>query len=184
MANNAINNSKDIDAEVVECGCWKGQSAHIIASIIKGSALKTRQFHIFDSFEGLSDYTSNDLVDGLSNDDIQVSRKWFAAGIDMVKENLKEFTFAKYYRGWIPTKFHEVKDRKFCFVNVDVDLFQPISDSLEFFYPRLISGGTIFIDDYAFNQFPGASKAVDDFVTLNKIENFVALPTGGAYLIK
>src|SRR5688572_31529904 len=42
----------------------------------------------------------------------------------------------------------------------DVDVYQPTRDSLEYFYPRLVTGGILVCDDYGW---PGARKAVDDF---------------------
>lgn len=36
----------------------------------------------------------------------------------------------------------------FCFVNIDVDLYQPTKDALEFFIQKLSKGGYIFIHDY------------------------------------
>jgi O-methyltransferase len=170
------------DLAIAECGCWKGQSAFIIATAIKNNGSKNN-FYIFDSFEGLSEYSPYDK-NNISDKSIEETRKHFAFGIDLVKSNLKIFDFINYFKGWIPSRFKEVEEQKFCFVNIDVDLYEPIKDSLEFFFPRLISGGCIFLDDYGFKQFPGASKAIDDFIKLNRPSYFVALPTGGAYLIK
>ena len=36
-------------------------------------------------------------------------------------------------KGWIPSRFEEVKDKNFSFVHIDVDLYQPTLDSLNFF---------------------------------------------------
>ena len=45
---------------------------------------------------------------------------------------------------------------------MDVDLYNPTKAGLEFFYPRLASGGVIIIHDYN-PDWPGIMKAVDDF---------------------
>ena len=50
----------------------------------------------------------------------------------------------------IPTRFDEVADRSFCFVHVDVDLFEPTRESIAFFYPRMVPGGVMLFDDYGF----------------------------------
>ncbi|MBS0185065.1 MAG: class I SAM-dependent methyltransferase [Proteobacteria bacterium] len=181
LAMNAIKKDKG-KSSIAECGCFKGQSSYIISKAIMLNG-HNNTFHIFDSFEGLSDYSKHDITN-LSEEKIQETRKVFAASIDLVKDNLKDFNFIQYHKGWIPSRFNEVEGQKFCFVNIDVDLHDPIKDSLEFFYPRLVSGGSIFLDDYGFNQFPGASTAIDDFIKINKPSYFLALPTGGAFLIK
>ena len=48
------------------------------------------------------------------------------------KEVLNDFEFVKIYKGWIPKRFNEVKDKKFSFIHIDLDLHKPITDTLEF----------------------------------------------------
>jgi hypothetical protein len=90
----------------------------------------------------------------------------------------------EYYAGWIPTKFQEVADQKFILVHMDVDLYEPFRDSIEFFFPRLVKGGAIAFDDYGLSQFPGAKTAVDEAVAAFNPSVFYKVPTGGAFLIK
>lgn len=71
----------------------------------------------------------------------------------------------------------------FCFVHIDVDLYQPTYDSLAFFYERTSSGGIILCDDYGFITCPGAKAAMDSFF-LNKLERIVCLPTGQGFVVK
>jgi hypothetical protein len=100
-----------------------------------------------------------------------------SSGESEIRENLKEFQNVRYYPGWIPDRFSEVADRKFRFVHVDVDLYRPTKDSLEFFYGRLVPGGVIICDDYGFDTCPGARKAVDEFVAEHGLE-ILDLPSG------
>jgi len=111
-------------------------------------------------------------------------RKQFACPIEEVRKNLQEFDFIKYYKGWIPMKFHEVEDKKFSFVHIDVDLYQPIYDSFKFFYPRLIRHGIMVFDDYGCIHFPGAKKAIDNCIQECGRIFFLPLPSGQAFLIK
>ena len=86
-------------------------------------------------------------------------------------------------KGWIPERFAEVADRRFAFVHVDVDLLAPTRDSVSFFYPRLNDGGILLCDDYGFTSCPGATRAIDDYLT-DKPEKMIALSGGGGFLIK
>ena len=43
-------------------------------------------------------------------------------------------------------------------------------DTQNYFWNLLVIGGVIVIDDYGSSQFPGATKAVDDFLK-NKISD-------------
>ena len=101
-----------------------------------------------------------------------------------VKINLQEFDFIKTYKGWIPSRFKEVEKLSFSFVHLDVDLYQPTLDSMKFFFPRLSKGGVIVCDDYGMTQFPGAKKAVDEYLYKNKHTFFYEVPLGGCFIIK
>ena len=142
----------------VECGVWKGHSAHITASLIS-EYNSSNKLYLFDSFKGLS---KRDVEDSsrikMSKDEIKLEAEKFAFSEDLVRNNLKDFNFISYFKGWIPDRFNEVSDEKFCFVHIDVDLYQPILDSLNFFSERLDEGGYIFLDDYGDSYFMGAKK--------------------------
>ena len=168
--------------DVCELGCWRGLSAYEMAHYIRQKNKQTA-FNIFDSFEGLSEIQPIDMPAGKSRDD-ESMRKQFACSLETAQKNLSEFNFIRYYKGWIPDRFHEVKNRSFSFVHIDVDLYQPICDSFQFFYPRLIKHGIMVFDDYGCTQFPGAKKAIDK--CLKEISNpfFISLPSGSAFLIK
>ncbi|HXX56061.1 MAG TPA: TylF/MycF/NovP-related O-methyltransferase, partial [Methanoregula sp.] len=111
------------------------------------------------------------------------ARKHFECPLDCVRDNLREFGFIELKKGWIPERFGEISSERFSFVHIDVDLYQPIRDSLEFFYPRMIPGGIIVLDDYGYLGFPGAKKATDEFIK-NRPDFFLDLPSGSAFIIK
>ncbi len=171
--------SKNIKGDFVECGVWKGHSACIVATLIK-EYCGSRPFHIFDSFEGLSAYGPQD---GRRFSQPIEEPAPYACDEDTVRKNLDEFDFLHFYKGWIPSRFDEVADRKFAFAHIDVDLYQPTIDSLGFFFPRLNDGGVIVVDDYG-THFEGCGKAVREFLDKRDIEMFYEIPTGGAFIIK
>lgn len=175
-----------IEGDVAECGCWKGQSSHIISTILRANGF-SGTFHIFDSFEGgLSDKQVEDNNQRVTMDGkaVQDEKQFFASSESDLHHALAGFNFYRLYKGWIPDRFHEVADRTFSFVHVDVDLFQPTLDSLSFFWPRLSDGGVLIVDDYGYTQFPGAKKAVDQFLADKKYRMFFAYPLGGCFIIK
>ena len=177
---------QELSGDFAECGVWKGQSAYIISSILS-ERVTDKKLHIFDSFEGgLSEKIEEDvnLRSGLSEKEIREESNMFSSTEDEVMSCLNGFPFIRLYKGWIPGRFNEVKDGQFSFVHIDVDLYEPTRDSLEFFYPRLVKGGAIVCDDYGFTQFPGAKKAVNEFLKKNNYEIFYEVPMGGCFIIK
>jgi predicted O-methyltransferase YrrM len=168
--------------DVCELGCWRGLSAYQMATYLREQDANVA-LHIFDSFEGLSDIEPEDTYQKEKRDKDSI-RKQFACSLGTVQNNLSEFTFIKYYKGWIPERFHEVKDETFSFVHIDVDLYQPTLDSFEFLYPRLAPGGIMVFDDYGCVQFPGAKKAIDECLSKHHNGFFLPLPSGQAFIIK
>ena len=176
-----------LDGDFAECGCWKGHSSFIISTLLSKNKFQNK-FHIFDSFEGgLSDKTvkdHNDHYGRLSAEETIKEKEMFSSLEENVGKVLEKFDFIKLYKGWIPNRFEEVKGQKFSFVHIDVDLYEPTLDSLEFFYPRLAGKGGIVVDDYGFMQFPGCKRAVDEFLKRNEFTFFYEMPAGGCFIIK
>lgn len=179
-------NKKKLKGDFVELGCWKGHSAYIIAKMIN-KYKENIKFHIFDSFEGLSETTPDDhnLNTLFDKKQIKKIREQFKSNEDFVKnEVLKNFNFIKTYKGWIPEKFQEVENLKFSFIHIDLDLYDPTLKSLEFFFPRLQKGGVIICDDYNSWEFDGSKKAWDYFFSKNEVSFNFAPSVGGSFIIK
>lgn len=176
-------------ADFAEAGCWKGHSSYFISKLILEYNLKNNKnirFHIFDSFEGLSDVKDQDSnVKKLDPSLINHIKQQFISNEEFVKnEVLNEFKFVNIYKGWIPEKFHEVKNSNFSFVHIDVDLYEPTLKSLEFFFPRLLDGGIIVCDDYNSHGFNGAKKAWDEFFEEKKVKINFAPSLSGSFILK
>jgi O-methyltransferase len=167
---------RNVAGDTADVGVRYGSSSFYM---LKGMDDTTRGHHIFDSFEGLSAPTAGDL-------DANQKHFWkkgdIAVGEEVTRQCLSMFTNCHYYKGWIPTRFAEIADKRFAFVHVDVDLYEPTLQTLQFFYERMNSGGAIICDDYGFTTCPGAKKAVDEFFAGR--ESVIAIPTGQALIIK
>ena len=72
-------------------------------------------------------------------------------------------------KGWFPETAKGLENERFCFVSLDTDLYDPILAGLEFFYPRMVNGGVILIDDYFDKLTIGVAKAVESFCAQNHI---------------
>jgi O-methyltransferase len=166
-----------VAGDVAECGAYKGGSAFFLARHIVERGLDKR-LCLFDSFEGLSAPTD---IDGAY---------WHAGALPSTMEHVQNalaplgpVPFVELYKGWIPERFPDVADRRFCFVHIDVDLYQPTLDSIDFFYPRMEPGGIILLDDYGFDSCPGVTAAIDQFMA-GRPEPIVNLSAGGAFIMK
>lgn len=161
-----------LTGDFAECGVYTGGTALILCRQAEAQA---RHVHLFDSFEGLSTPSADD------------GDYWkpgaLACSLEQVRTNLSPFTNYTCYKGWIPSRFDAVADRLFALVHIDVDLHDPTRDALDFFYPRLVSGGAIILDDHGFSSCPGARRAALDFCR-DKSESVIDLPTGQGLIVR
>jgi O-methyltransferase len=174
----------DPNKDFVECGCWNGHSTYMLATILRENGF-AGQFHVFDSFEGLSEFTEEDACEYYQTDDQKAFiRKVFASNEQKVRDLLSPFDFVRFYPGWIPTRFVEIEDREFSFISVDVDLYEPTFLALDHLFPRLIDGGMVYLDDYGSRPFPGARKAVDRYLADWPASRLLRMPFTSALIIK
>ena len=145
----AVRRTEKISGDIAEVGCFKGGSTKIICEA-KGN----RTLHVFDTFEGLPDLSSED------------NKKRFYAGqyyslFENVKNYLKKYQNIHFYKGLFPSTAEAVNNNRFSFVHLDVDLYEATLAGLRFFYPRMNKGGVIISHDYI--EVQGVKKAFDEF---------------------
>jgi O-methyltransferase len=166
---------EQVPGDTAECGAYEGAGSRLICEANADNKRVSRHHHIFDSFAGMSNPESLDGAFWKQGD--------MARGEDVVRNNLAPFDNFSLHKGWIPERFTDIADRRFAFVHIDVDLYAPTRDSLQFFYERMNDGGIIVCDDYGFTTCPGATRAVNECLA-NRTERMIALPSGGGFLIK
>jgi hypothetical protein len=170
--------------DFVECGCFYGHSTYMLARLLEQNDFRG-QFHVFDSFEGLSEFRNEDACEYFATDEQKANiRKHFASNEDRVRALLSPFKFVQFHPGWIPTKFDEIADRRFSFLSVDVDLYEPTYQSLNHLFPHLMKNGAVYLDDYGYRTFPGARIAVDEYLAHQPESRLLRMPFGSALVIK
>jgi hypothetical protein len=136
-----------VQGEIAEVGVYRGGSARLMCEVCGN-----RSLYLFDTFEGLP---STDQLDS------RFGAGQYAASFEKVQAYLAKFPSVHIYKGLFPATSDPIADKRFSFVHLDVDLYQPTRDSLEFFYPRVNPGGMFLIHDYLWAE--GVRKAVQGF---------------------
>lgn len=170
---------RGLKGSTAECGGWLGVGSALICRALEGSCSGDDAHFVFDSFEGLPEPSLNDRVK---------SGQWWTRGdlktdTTSIDRLLRPFPNAHVLVGWIPDRFPEVGERSFRLVHIDVDLYDPTRDSIDFFFPRLVPGGVLLLDDHGFVSCPGARKAAVEYFEDAGLP-IIELPTGQAFVIK
>ena len=131
------------------------------------------KLHLFDTFEGLPEIAKED--------ENRYTKGEFSASVEEVKRKLSDYQNVFIYKGLFPSTAGPVKNKKFSFVNLDVDIYESTLNCLKFFYPRMSKGGVIISHDYL--QAKGVRKAFDDFFK-NKPEPVIELSGSQCLVIK
>ncbi|MFN2499555.1 MAG: TylF/MycF/NovP-related O-methyltransferase [Pyrinomonadaceae bacterium] len=184
-----LRHSLDLDGDVAECGAFRGLSSFMFCYYIRAAKpdFKGEGYHIFDSFEGLSKPGEEDAITSSAYGAVGTYCQpagAFSGALEAVKATLRDYPTIDYHRGWIPESLVGIPERQYKFVHLDLDLYEPIKGAIEYFYPRMIRGGAVVIDEYAIPRWPGAQKAVDEFCHEHGVITPVALTTGNGVLIK
>lgn len=177
-----------VAGDVVECGCAAGLSFLELCLTFSNHHLgwTGEGFHIFDSFEGLSEPGKQDLQFDRADANAAMVAANMEAGryafpLQIVSENVHRlFPRVELHPGWIPASFAGQLERIYRFVHIDVDLYQPTRDSLDYFFPRMADGGVIITDDY---NWPGARKAFQEFCVEHGLD-LRTTDTAQAFLVK
>lgn len=104
----------------------------------------------FDSFQGFDEAVNYDA--GLPGEEAEHK---FVGGfgdtsIELVMQKAKRFGLqnVRLAPGYFKDSFaRQPRDLKFCFVHLDVNLYTSYKECIEYFYPRVVKGGIILLDE-------------------------------------
>jgi O-methyltransferase len=165
-----------LPGDFIEAGVWKGGTAVLFTKLIRAHPHDPkRQLHLFDTFSGMpATHAADTYYKGGEFADTSVAA---------VRARLPHTEFVRLYPGLIPDTFAGLENLRFAFAHIDLDVYQSILDACAFVYPRLVVGGVMVFDDYAWSTCPGARRAVDEYFASRKMRPLV-LSNGQAVVFK
>jgi O-methyltransferase len=152
---------------VAECGVHRGKTL-VPLSIYLHSGGSPKRIFGFDSFEGFpADELKEEIGLSAHGGDPNKNEAGFKdTSVALVRGKLVLFGLddVKLHKGYFSDTLAKCSNEVFSFVHLDCDLYGSYKDCLEFFYPRLNTGGIILFDEYNDPPWPGCNKAVDEFL--------------------
>jgi hypothetical protein len=101
-----------------------------------------------------------------------------------VREYLAAFPRLTVHRGDARSVVRAWPERRYGLVHLDVDLYQPTLDCLEYFGPRVVEGGVIVMDDFGSPTCPGVPRAVHEYLARAPVFYTWKLAAEQAVLVK
>lgn len=166
-----------LEGDFVECGVNKGGLSRAIVEDIDFNETG-KIFYLFDTFQGFDSSVLSEAEKlkyaGLTH---------YEDTYDHVKNIFKNFPAVKIIKGTVPKTLSEVTIDKVSFVSIDMNCVLPEKEALDFFWPRLVKGGVIVLDDFAYQSFEEQNSAHKKWAKERGV-SILFLPTGQGIIMK
>ncbi len=166
-----------LQGDFVECGVHLGGLAAAILTDLPWSKSPKRSFYLLDTFAGFPQ--EHRVVAAEVHRDDYRDDVW-----KPVQAHFKRYPSAKLIKGAIPQTLSLVNSTKVAYLSIDMNCAEPEVAALEYFWPRLVTGGVVLLDDYAFAESYRRQKdAIDKWAAPLGIP-ILSLPTGQGLIIR
>lgn len=161
-----------VAGDFVECGTWKGGMSCGMMSV--GGL--GRNYHFFDSFEGLPEAREIDGPTALAyqqntssplyRDNCAADHKEF---LDLIYSQEVPREQISVYKGWFSETLSAYPGNTISVLRLDGDWYDSTMECLNALYKHVAIGGIILLDDY--DAWDGCAYAVHDFLSTNKSQS-------------
>lgn len=174
-----------VPGAIVECGVGKGRTFLFFTHLASREG-KGRMVWGFDSFGGFPEPAPEDDSarkprkgewSGTSSDDILRILRVAGVSADFIR------TKVRLIAGYFDKSLAAYDGSPIALLHIDADLYQSYRDVFTVLEPLVVSGGVILFDEYNEERWPGASKAVDEYL-LETGRTLKTTSSGKYYVIK
>ncbi len=152
----AAKHASRLEGDYVECGVNTGILSLAAMHWIDFGEMPDRKWWLLDTYRGL------DEAQQLTKEDLTAARKanekYYTECYELAKKNFSNYPNAILVRGTVPDTLAQVTSDKIAYLSIDMNYHVPEIAAGSFFWDKLVTGGIIILDDYAF---PGYEKQND-----------------------
>jgi len=152
---------ESVPGSLAECGVFKGVMSRFIHRNIPD-----RTLYLFDTFAGFD----------VRDSDTHGDHRFKDTSVEGVLAFIGDSDNIKIRKGYFPQTAVGLENERFSFVMIDFDKYEPTIEALKFFFPRVNTGGFVFIHDYSSPESDWAcSRALNQFL-VDKKEKPIMIP--------
>jgi hypothetical protein len=169
--------ARRLPGALVECGVWRGGSMMAVALTLLRLGETDRDLYLFDTFEGMTPPGDEDVKQGgrhaseILQSAPRDSSVWAIASLDQVREAVLGVGYPEqrihFVKGPVEETLPAHAPAEVALLRLDTDWYASTKHELRHLYPRLVSGGVLIVDDYAYWR--GSRQAVDEYVRENEL---------------
>lgn len=168
-----------LPGSVAEFGVRNGANLFFLSRLVeifnpgqRFDGISSRHVLGFDTFAGFPDVGEADLSEASWKDmrkgGVPTDREVFFEDFERFRRESGIGTRLHVFEGdvaeTLPKLLAERPGLRFAFVYLDLDLYAPTLLVLQQVWDRIVPGGVVVFDEYAIPEFPGESRAVDEFL--------------------
>lgn len=149
-----------LEGDFVECGTGRGLMMSAGLKSLDGWDASGKRIHLFDTFEPFRlNPESGD------NDSARGIHEKYAPSVEAIVENFSEWKNVNIVKGRIPETLTNAGIGKVAFLHIDLNHSIAECDALRFFWPKIVAGGIVLLDDYGTNtaQNDAMNSLADEF---------------------
>ena len=177
----AATQALSLDGDFVECGVGHGLLSKTIVEYLDFSKAQ-KNFFLFDTYIGIP------LEQGKASEKENMQRlnetHYAEPYFEKVASLFSEFPNVKLVQGILPESLEKQEIDVIAYLSIDMNNAQAELGTVEILWDRIIEGGVILLDDYAYGpEFIEQKRSWDAFALSKKI-SILTLPTGQGLIIK
>ena len=167
-----------LPGDFVECGVNTGLLSGTICRYLDFHT-SDRQFWLFDTYEGIpADMASLSERKSIDQYNQQYPDVW-----EVAQANFADFSNANLIRGLVPDTLPSADIRAVSYLSIDMNIAAPEKAALDYFWPKMTSGGIILLDDYGFLPHEEQRSEANAFAMQMGVK-VLPLATGQGIIIK
>lgn len=168
----AASHAARLDGDFVECGVNRGGLSRAIVESLDWAALD-RDFYLLDTY-GAFDPRFPPADANYWN---------YGDSYEAVKSSFAGFPRIHVVKGPVPDTLDQVPSARIAYLHIDMNTTVPEIEALRYFWPKLVKGGVLLLDDHGFRGHEQQRAAHKAFAAENGF-SILSLPTGQGLAIK
>lgn len=174
-----------LPGDFVECGVsWGFLSSAIMEYLDWNQRDKT--FYLLDTFNGIDEQLLTDAErtsGAIKNNRRMLEHGYYTANVESVRKNFSDWKNVQIIQGTVPGTLTQVPTNQVAYLHIDMNCATPEIAAFEYFWPKLVPGGMVLLDDYGFGRHEEQKRAMDDCARQQGVM-VASLPTGQGLIIK